>query len=367
MHKTLVFIFFFVVINCSFAQKNKTYRSFDPASSINTIGGSPWVSEVKNTYDRLPARAEKTVRKEVWYLSTQAAGLNIQFKTNADEIIVKYAVSGKKEMPHMPATGVSGVDLYAQSSDKKWLWSAGKYSFGDTIVYHFTNLTKDDNRIYTLYLPTYNHVQWMDISVPSDASFTALEATKEKPVVVYGTSIAHGACASRPGLSWPNILSRKIEQPVINLAFSGNGRLEKPLIDLMTEIDAKVYVLDCLPNLVGETYITGEGNLKKRLIDAISTLQEKRPGVPILLTDHAGYTNESTSEVRKISYENANKIQIAVFDSLISAGVKNLYRLKKSDIGQHIETMVDGTHPNDMGMMLYAEAYAKKLKKLLKK
>ena len=84
------------------------------------------------------------------------------------------------------------------------------------------------------------------------------------PIVVYGTSIAQGGCASRPGLAWTNILGRKLDRPVINLAFSGNGKLEKELIELLSEIDASLYVLDCLPNLTSpEYYSTGE--LKKRI------------------------------------------------------------------------------------------------------
>ena len=59
--------------------------------------------------------------------------------------------------------------------------------------------------------------------------------------------------------------------PLINLAFSGNGRLEPELLDLLTEIDAKVYVLDCLPNLTSGYISTGE--LKKRIANAVRQLR----------------------------------------------------------------------------------------------
>lgn len=49
----------------------------------------------------------------------------------------------------------------------------------------------------------------------------------DHPIVLYGTSIAQGACASRPGMAWGNIVSRSLEIPLINLGFSGNGKLEK--------------------------------------------------------------------------------------------------------------------------------------------
>ncbi|MDY5238815.1 SGNH/GDSL hydrolase N-terminal domain-containing protein [Bacteroides helcogenes] len=34
-------------------------------------------------------------------------------RCNAKEINVRYTVAGSLAMPHMPSTGVSGVDLYA--------------------------------------------------------------------------------------------------------------------------------------------------------------------------------------------------------------------------------------------------------------
>lgn len=361
----LVFFFF----QFCFAQsKTEKYQIWNPATdTVKVLEGQAWSGQVKNYYDRLPARAEQLVRKDVWNLSKNSAGLKLRFRTNAEEIIVKYVVAGTLQMPHMPATGVSGVDLYAKTIDGKWLWGAGKFSFGDTIVYRYNNLTRKDqhvnNREYNLYLPLYNSVKWMEIKVSKESLFTPLPIRKDKPIVVYGTSITQGACATRPGLAWTTILERKLERPFINLGFSGNGRLETELLQLMTEIDAKLYVLDCLPNLTA-TYISAN-ELKKRIVGAINLLQDKRPSVPILLTDHDGYTDEGINLVRKKEYQDVNLILKGVVDSLMAKGVKNIYRLSKEEINQGTETMVDGVHPNDIGMMRYADAYEKKIKVIL--
>ncbi|HWJ25156.1 MAG TPA: SGNH/GDSL hydrolase family protein, partial [Flavisolibacter sp.] len=275
-----------------------------------------------------------------------------------------YTVTGNLQMPHMPATGVSGVDLYAKAEKNHWLWAAGKFSFGDTIVYRFSHLSAI-NREYVLYLPLYNTVKWMQISVPKENRFTPLPTRKEKPVVVYGTSIAQGACASRPGLAWTNILGRLLNVPVINLGFSGNGRLEPELIELLTQIDASVYVLDCLPNLTSG-YISNS-ELKQRIVNAIKQLRSKKPFTPILLTEHDGYSDGEINSVRYNEYTAVNKTLDEMVDSLTRKGFQQIYLLKKDAINQDIETMVDGTHPNDMGMMRYADAYEKKLKGILKK
>ncbi|HKG67797.1 MAG TPA: SGNH/GDSL hydrolase family protein [Segetibacter sp.] len=354
------------LLNVAFSQ-NSDFKTWNPAlDTLKVLEGQGWQHEVKDFYDRLPSRAEQTVRKEVWDLSENSAGLLIRFRTNADEIIIKYAVAGRLQMPHMPATGVSGIDMYAKNSDGKWLWCAGKYSFEDTITYRFTNLlTKDQygNAFeYNLYLPLYNTVKWMEIRVPKDSVFTPLPVRKEKPIVVYGTSIAQGGCATRPGLGWTSILSRNLDRPVINLGFSGNGRLEKEVISLIAELDASVFVLDCLPNLTP----VAATEVKKRITESVRELQSKRPGIPILLTEHASYTDEEMYPAKKKEYQDVNKALREVFDSLSAKGARNIYLLTKNEINQDIETMVDGVHPNDIGMMRYADAYEKTIRTIMK-
>ena len=367
MNPTLILLIFYCCMGqFSFAQNIANYKSWNPArDSMKVLDGQGWPAEVKQFYDRLPSTAEQTVRKEVWNLSHNSAGLHLRFRSNASEIIVRYVVTGNMQMPHMPATGVSGVDLYSKTIDGNWLWAAGKFSFGDTIVYRFTNLNGTDqqvnNREYYLYLPLYNTVKWMEINVPNENFFKPLPLRNDKPIVVYGTSIAQGACATRPGLTWTNILGRKMDRPVINLGFSGNGRLENELIELLAEVEARIYVLDCLPNLTG----IASDEIKKRVSHSVALLQQKRPGVPILLTEHDGYTEEGISPVRKDDYERTNIALRQSFDSLKTAGVKNIYLLTKKEINQDIETMVDGVHPNDIGMMRYAIAYEKALRTIL--
>lgn len=346
-----------------FAQQTE-YRFYDPATDpAHVLEGRAWPDEVKDFYDRLPARAEKTVRKAVWDLSKNSAGLQWRFISDAPEIVVKYIVAGPLQMPHMPATGVSGVDLYAKDKGNNWLWAAGKYSFKDTIVYRFTGLSAGEKE-YVLYLPLYNTVKWMQIAVPKQCLFTPLPAREQQPIIVYGTSIAQGGCASRPGLAWTNILGRKLEWPVVNLGFSGNGRLEPEIIDMLSEVDAKVYVLDCLPNLTGGYVVNGE--LRKRIVQAAQRLREKRPSTPILFVEHDGYTDGDINPGRWKDYTAANKILDQAIDSLRRKGVKGLYLLKNEAIGQDIESTVDGTHPNDIGMMHYADACKKAIVNIFK-
>ena len=71
--------------------------------------------------------------------------------------------------------------------------------------------------------------------MPEEHSFSFRPAVQESPIVLYGTSIAQGACASRPAMAWANIVGRKLEHLLINLGFSGNGKLECEIIELICE------------------------------------------------------------------------------------------------------------------------------------
>ena len=91
---------------------------------------------------------------------------------------------------------------------------------------------------FMLYLPLYNGVKSVEIGVPRDASFAAAAprpAERSKPIVFYGTSITQGGCASRPGMVHTAIVGRRFDRPVINLGFSGNGRMEPELAELIAD------------------------------------------------------------------------------------------------------------------------------------
>ena len=113
---------------------------FNPMDAgFPVIQNQAWVGEEReNPYNRFPLCAKENVRKYVWSLSRHSAGECIVFTTNAKEIQVRYVVKGAKAKNHMPATGVSGVDLYTKNRNGVELWAApSRYSMGDTVKYTF--------------------------------------------------------------------------------------------------------------------------------------------------------------------------------------------------------------------------------------
>ena len=367
MKKIRILLLLLFVLNVSYAQETSEIQWWNPINSaFPVISGQNWPNEVKSIYHRLPKRAEKKVRRAVWKLSNQSAGLSIRFWTNANHVHVRYQVKGSISMPHMPSTGVSGLDLYSKSYDGEWLRCWGTYSISKKSNYDFV-ISKDSyenkkyGREYQLFLPLYNEVDSLEIGVDKNSFFEVLPIRKEKPIVAYGTSICQGACASRPGMAWTHLLERRLERPVINLGFSGNGKLEPELIDLMTEIAAKVYILDCLPNLRPD-----KDDVFQLILNAVKRLKEKRPQVPVILTAHIGYANELTHIDRNYDQAKLNKELNRAFTALQSKGYTNIFLLQKEDLALGFDSYVDLIHPNDYGMIQYADAYEKLIRKIIK-
>ena len=85
-------------------------------------------------------------------------------------------------------------------------------------------------------------------------------------------------------MCYSSILGRWLDNPVINLGFSGNGIMEPEVIDLLCELDPVLYVLDNMPNMK-------EQDINKREESAIRKLKTAHPETPIVLIDNMLYCN----------------------------------------------------------------------------
>ena len=357
-HFSLFTLLFFSASLC----EAKWLNPLDTLTGANYICGRWWGEELKTNYHRLPDRAQQDVRSAVWGLSKQSAGLSIKFRSNAPVIRVRYQVTGGLNMFHMPTTGVSGLDLYATDANGELRWCASRFnlSFKDTINYEFRHITyftgERRGYDYELFLPLYNEVKWMEIGVDDEYDLRLMPVTQEAPIVVYGTSIGQGACASRTGMAWTNIVKRETGYPLINLAFSGNGMLETEVFNYINEIDAKLYILDCLPNLTEDKVPL----IFDRMVRGVEQLRSEHPDTPILLVEHH-YANASSSQRAIDRYADSNREQRRAYDTLCQRGVANLYYLSHEELAFSQESMVEGIHPNDIGMREYANAYIRKI------
>jgi lysophospholipase L1-like esterase len=324
------------------------------------VEGKGW-NNTKRYFDRLPAKAEGVVREPVWNLSRHSAGMSVRFVTDSPNLYVRYNLHLERlDMTHMPATGVSGLDLYGNDDEGRDRWVAVVRPDKQQME---TSIAKDlspGSRRYTLYLPLYNGVDDLEVGILKGKSFTPMAPRNEQPMLFYGTSIMHGACASRPGMAFPAILGRRLRRPTINLGFSGNGRMEGEVADLLSELDPCVYVIDCLPNM-------NENTVSERTVPLVKKLREANNNTPILLVEDRSFTNTSFFPKRKVQHQKSRAALKKAFAELSDAGIGNLYYLDGDQLlGDDGEAATDGSHPNDLGMVRYADAYEPVLRAMLR-
>ena len=324
------------------------------------VEGRGW-TETKSFFDRLPAKAEGSVRPPVWALSQNSAGICICFSSDAAAIFARWTLRSKNlALPHMPATGVSGLDLYARDEAGAWRWLGVGRPTQEINQQSLARNLPPGKRDYLLYLPLYNGVEAVQIGIAPSADLWPLKPYgNQKPIVFYGTSITQGGCASRPGMTYAAILGRWLERPAINLGFSGNGKMEPEVARLLAELDPCAYVVNCLPNMTA-------AEVTERAEALVTLVRAARPHTPIVLCEDRSYANSWLVSSSQSRHETGRAALAAAFSRLKSAGVAGLHYLPGGrQLGSDREDTVDGSHPTDLGFLRMAEAMLPVLKPLI--
>ncbi len=322
------------------------------------LRGQGWDKDI-GPYHRYPAKAEGVVRDAVWSLSRHSAGLAVRFQSDSPYLAARWSLTKESlAMPHMPATGVSGLDLYARDG-ARWRWVAGaRPSQQNDNNVRLVSSTPGGMQEYLLYLPLYNGTAKLEIGVRPEATLAKGTPETKRPIVFYGTSITQGGCASRPGMAYPAIVGRRLDRPSINLGFSGNGEMEPEVAELIAELDPTVYVLDGLPNMNPE-------EIRARVAPFVRTLRAAHPDTPILLVENIVYQGSwfNAGEPRHVA---KNVVLKEEYDALVAAGVTGLYYLACDDLLGHDDlATVDGVHPTDVGFLRQADALEPVLRAIL--
>ncbi|MFT5369261.1 MAG: hypothetical protein ACI8V2_004236 [Candidatus Latescibacterota bacterium] len=324
------------------------------------IEGQGW-ADTKAPFDRLPARAEGVVRDVVWDLSRHSAGLCVKFKTDAKEIHARWTLTlDRLALSHMPASGVSGLDLYIDTPDgPRWAGSGRPETLPDVEAALVSGMSEGEKSC-TVYLPLYNGVSNVEIGVPEGASIVATErAPDRKTVLFYGTSITHGASASRTGTCHVARVGRTLNCETLNLGFAGQGMMEPEVADFLAELNPDVYVVDCLPNMTGEI-------VTERAAHLVTTLRAKHPDTPILLVEDRSYADAWFVVSRQVRNETSRKAFQDVHAGLMADGVSGISYLEGAKLlGADGDDTVDGSHPTDLGFKRQADRFVEEIRHIL--
>ncbi len=345
-------------------------RYIDPKIDDSVkVYGLYWFDKDRR-YHRLSKSLDDVLPKlegSVDVLAGNSSGGLVAFYSNTNVLKIKVKLSFKFHMGHMPYTGQAGFDLYIGNTyqDMKF-YRTSNFDFNKT-EYEFTffnhnNLSKE-NKLFVLNFPLYATVDEVLIGInPNSAIAPCLDLFKDnKKIVFYGTSITQGGCASRPGMSYTQILSRMLNTECLNYGFSGNGKGHIEIAEALSEIEnVEMFILDYEANATFD-------RLKATLDNFVKCLRSKYPIVPIIIMSKIPMYLEFHDE----DYiKNEKEIRKYQKKYVKNSGDNNLYYidgakvLGKTNIS---EKTVDGCHPTDYGFISMSEYIYPIISKILSK
>ncbi len=108
---------------------------------------------------------------------------------------------------------------------------------------------------------------------------------------------------------------------VVNLGFSGNGKMDAAVGDFLVRVDALAYVIDCLPNMQAAEVTSKCGPL-------VLQLRRAQPTTPIVLVEDRRFTNDWILPSQRMHHTEKHRALRAIYDKLIADGVKNLFYIE---------------------------------------
>ena len=327
------------------------------------LAGFAWYATDRR-YRRMPLHPPQPLPDAVDMLANHTAGGQIKFQTDSPRLSVRAKLVGPADMDHMPCTGQCGVDCYLGMPRRQRFCSVTRFGQRDAAYecIMFDALPRELRNV-VLNLPLYMGVQELAVGLAPDARVLPPPPPAiGRPAVFYGTSITQGGCASRPGMAYTNILSRRLNVEIVNLGFSGSGRGEPEVARSVALVgQPAAFVLDYAPNTDGPEH------LAKTFPTFVRILRESHPSVPILALSRIRFSHdvfEPGWEKHRVGFEAMLRNAVA---ELQEAGDRQVSFHSMADaLGDDFdECTVDGVHPTDLGFLHMADALEPVMRRLL--
>lgn len=317
------------------------------------LSGLAW-KEKNGNYHRMDDAFESEYTLGVNIRSNNTSGVQATVKTNTKTIGVHMVLNKPDFMEHMPDNGVAGVDIFKGNGLQKRFWQIAACYNRES---EYTRVFSCDGQLedYTFNLPLYSGVEKMEIGLLPDAVISEPEPyAVQKPVLVHGSSITQGGCASRPGNCYVNMLSRMLNVEIINLGFSSNARGDEIVAKLIAGLDISAFIYDYDHNAADAKY------LKKTHKKFFQIIRDAKPDLPIIMMTKPDYDDNP------VEGEKRKAVIYQTYMSAVKAGDQNVYFIDGSQLFGHDFfrdcCTVDRNHPTDLGFSRMAAGVAPVLK-----
>lgn len=294
-------------------------------------------------YRRIPENVARKVSDGVYMLHSNTSGGRVRFVTDSPYIAIHTKMDDLGKVPHFALTGSIGLDMYVNNHYAKTFVPPFDIKDGYESLFEFD---KKEQREITINFPLFSNVSELYIGLQEDAIIKEAAPYKNaKPIVYYGSSVTQGGCASRPGMSYPAIISRKFNYDYINLGFSGNAKAEDEITEYIKNMDMSVFVYDYDYNAPSVEH------LEKTHEKMFKAIREKNPFLPVIIMSRPKHFLTEVEKTRRGIIENT-------YLNAISVGDKNVYFIDGSALTGLCKDdgTVDNCHPTDLGFVSMAEA-----------
>ena len=303
-------------------------------------------------FKRLPDEVATSVNEGVARLYLNTSGGRVRFATDSQYVAICAKMEIPSQYPHMSKFGKAGFDLYLDDPDTgdSRYYETFKIGMDDTDGYTYKIAFKSRKlRYLTINFPTYSSVSELLIGLQGDAVVDhGMRYRDVPPIVYYGSSITQGACASRPGNTYPAIVGRKTNTDFINLGFAGSGLAEEAMARYLASLQMSVFVADYDHNAPNPTYLEPSAERLYRIVRAA------QPTLPYVFMSKPDFNISRYDENllrRDAIYE--------IYQQARREGDRNVYFIDGSSLFRCDEgdmATVDRTHPNDYGFYRMAKA-----------
>lgn len=294
-------------------------------------------------YRRMPENVAKSVSEAVYALHTNTAGGRVRFVTDSSYVAINAQMDGLGKMPHFAFTGSIGFDMYIGDCYAKTFVPPVDITDGYESIVEFES---KELREITIDFPLYSNVRNLFIGLQKDAVLKQAQPYKnKKPIVYYGSSITQGGCASRAGMSYQGILSRRFNYDFINLGFSGSAKAEDAMIDYIKGLDMSLFVYDYDHNAPTVEHLAATHE------KMFTSIRSAKPNLPVVIMSRPKHILTDVDRERL-------RIIETTYNNAISAGDKNVYLITGAMLTSLCknEGTVDGVHPTDFGFVSMAKA-----------
>ena len=327
------------------AELSGTLWHFQPVQSTPAqIEGLPWWPTEAH-WNRLPRALmdDPAIRPTLRHVAAQQSGGRIRFCTRAATWALRASLTRSETGTFNTPASLSGLDVYVRTaSGAKFIRCAAPQEGETSFTAEFKRPGRlEGEREWTVYFPLQNPLAALELAFPSDAPALAPEPPRlAKPVVFYGSSITQGFSSSRPGLTYPAMISRRLDLPFINLGYGGNAKGEPEVAAAIAALEMSLFVCD-LDHNIGSLE-----DLEALHAPFVATIRKAHPEIPILVISSPNYWNDPDYFGRRAAIlQNTVDRARATGDQRITF----LHGREFWDSATAGDMTVDNLHPNDAG------------------